>query len=498
MKYATVLLEHCPEDATQLFIDYYTGNFRPKKDAIVLVQAIEPQSGMERAATAVQNLAAMLPLPYMNANSSQPPHQNRDVVAKIQVVEQESTEPPPKYDIPKPRTAFSAFVDHPFELITFLEAATAKDELKEEDGADMYTTLFEMYTHMANNTRDEERPVWENKAKALIESKKVPISTSNVLLLSHLENFRDGTTLVREKQGLRFDIFRSYTSAKDTTGAIKALHKYGLEEPELYPAALTYFTSSAKILAEAGDELDKVLDHIDAHGLMAPLQVVQTLSGNGVATMGLIKRYLGRTIERERQEISNVVGPSSPNIANLTAEPQSHQHLQGRHRHQACRRRPPRQQARDFQRNALLGLSVSARHASSTLPLQAQLPPALPQRPVEQRRVEHHGSRSIDAGPLRRNGTWARGRGVPNLRRVQRNRAGDQEAAGGACGDARPVCERPREAEGSIWDGERMVWARGDDDEQCVGLGVSHASARVFGAGRGACAPDIVSCPGGY
>jgi hypothetical protein len=131
------------------------------------------------------------------------------------------------------------------------------------------------------------------------------------LLLSHLENFRDGTTLVREKQGLRFDIFRSYTSAKDTAGAIKALHKYGLEEPELYPAALTYFTSSTGILAEAGDELDKVLDHIDANGLMAPLQVVQTLSANGVATMGLIKRYLGRTIERERQEISNASRPLS-------------------------------------------------------------------------------------------------------------------------------------------------------------------------------------------
>jgi len=137
----------------------------------------------------------------------------------------------------------------------------------------------------------------------------VPISTSNVLLLSHLENFRDGTTLVREKQGLRFDIFRSYTSAKDTAGAIKALHKYGSEEPELYPAALTYFTSSAEILAEAGNELDKVLDHIDANGLMAPLQVVQTLSASGVATMGLIKQYLGRTIERERQEISNASRP---------------------------------------------------------------------------------------------------------------------------------------------------------------------------------------------
>jgi vacuolar protein sorting-associated protein 11 len=111
---------------------------------------------------------------------------------------------------------------------------------------------------------------------------------------------------VREQQGLRFDIFRSYTSAKDTAGAIKALRKYGPEEPQLYPAALAYFTSSPKILDEAGDELDSVLERIDQDGLMAPLQVIQTLSANGVATMGMIKKYLSATIERERVEIDNV------------------------------------------------------------------------------------------------------------------------------------------------------------------------------------------------
>lgn len=124
-------------------------------------------------------------------------------------------------------------------------------------------------------------------------------------MLSHLSNFRDGTTLVREQQGLRFDIFRSYTSANDTAGAIKALRKYGPEEPQLYPAALAYFTSDPKILDDAGDELDLVLKKIDEDGLMAPLQVIQTLSTNAVATMGMVKKYLSDTIERERKEISN-------------------------------------------------------------------------------------------------------------------------------------------------------------------------------------------------
>ena len=111
---------------------------------------------------------------------------------------------------------------------------------------------------------------------------------------------------MREQQGLRFDIFRSYTSANDTAGAIKALRKYGPEEPQLYPAALAYFTSSPQILQEASDELDAVLKKINDDGLMAPLQVIQTLSTNAVATMGMVKKYLSDTIERERREISNV------------------------------------------------------------------------------------------------------------------------------------------------------------------------------------------------
>jgi vacuolar protein sorting-associated protein 11 len=73
----------------------------------------------------------------------------------------------------------------------------------------------------------------------------------------------------------------------------------------LYPAALAYFTSSPQILEEAGSELEAVLKKIDDDGLMAPLQVIQTLSTNAVATMGMVKTYLSATIERERKEISN-------------------------------------------------------------------------------------------------------------------------------------------------------------------------------------------------
>jgi hypothetical protein len=140
----------------------------------------------------------------------------------------------------------------------------------------------------------------------LLTSLQIPISTSSVLLLSDLSGFREGSTLVREQEGLRSDIFRSYTSAKDTRGAIQALQKYGPEEPQLYVDALTYFASSPKILEEAGEELDVVLKRINDDGLMSPLQVIQALSNNAVVTMGRVKKYLSDNIERERKEISTV------------------------------------------------------------------------------------------------------------------------------------------------------------------------------------------------
>ncbi|KAL2755330.1 hypothetical protein ACRALDRAFT_2041719 [Sodiomyces alcalophilus JCM 7366] len=325
-KYARVLIENCPKEATQLFIDFHTGKYRPK---LQLVPAEDDDSNaasggvMAGATTAMQNLTNLLPLPYMNApspsaapalptaNDPKPPN------GEAGPVDAQPDQPPaPHYSAPPPRTAFSSFIDHPDEFIVFLEACLEEKDLKQSDKTDLYTTLFEMYLHKSNEKKGEQhREEWENKAKKLIEGQEIPMESSNVLLLSHLSDFRDGTRLVKEQSGLVFDIFRSYTSAKDTRGAIKALRKYGPQEPQLYPAALAYLTSDPRVLEEAGaDELAAVLAKIDKDGLMAPLQVVQTLVGQsggdgggggaGVATMGMIKPYLREIIGREKQEIA--------------------------------------------------------------------------------------------------------------------------------------------------------------------------------------------------
>lgn len=315
MKYGTVLLAHCPAEATQLFTEYFTGVFKPKKDAVIVQETpvAQQSSGFgstmaSSAASAAQNLAALIPLPYMNTSTVQTPKNGDEpaTVQQAQVVESLTEGEYVEYEVPKPRVAFPAFIDHPDQFITFLDACINSDGVKAEHRADLHTTLFEMYLHKAGTSKDaDEKTEWEQKAKKLIEERNGPIDTSNVLLLSDLEKFREGTILVSEQQGLRFDVFRSYTAAYDTQGAIKALRKYGPEEPQLYPAALAYFTSTPQVLDAAGDEVDVVLRKIDEDGLMAPLQVIQTLSANAVATMGLVKRYLSLTVQRERAEIES-------------------------------------------------------------------------------------------------------------------------------------------------------------------------------------------------
>jgi vacuolar protein sorting-associated protein 11 len=313
-KYARVLIENCSGDATKLFVDYYTGKYRPKRSVMAQTDDIVSASSgfASGAANAVQNLSNLLPLPYMNMTAvggTGTPANTRTTVSEAPLIIDDDSFPAPEYSPPPPRTAFSSFIDHPDEFIVFLEACLEEKGLKTADRTDLYTTLFEMYLFKAGQKKGQaNKEDWEAKAKKLIEGENIPMESSNVLLLSHLANFQDGTTLVREQAGLLFDIFRSYTSAKDTRGAMKALKKYGPEEPRLYPAALAYLTSDPRVLEEAGrDELASVLTKIDRDGLMAPLQVIQTLVGQssgGVATMGMIKPYLHETITRERKEIA--------------------------------------------------------------------------------------------------------------------------------------------------------------------------------------------------
>jgi hypothetical protein len=164
MKYARVLLGHCPQETTRTFIDFYTGNYRPKKESVHTMESeAQPTS-------TVRNLAAFIPLPYVGSNT---PTKAQPAEAQISQ-ETEPTPDIPVYHIPKPRTAFSSFVDHAAEFITFLETLITQKPWNEADKIDLYTTLFEMYLDNAKKSKNAgEKQDWETKAKKLIEGKDV-------------------------------------------------------------------------------------------------------------------------------------------------------------------------------------------------------------------------------------------------------------------------------------------------------------------------------------
>lgn len=305
MKYARSLLEHCPEETTKLFIQYYTGKYAPKKD-VPAVAEVQAQTG----GGAFQSLSALWTLPFMNRSATaEVPAEKIQADDQADVDEESAT---PVYAKPRPRSAFSSFLAHPSEFITFLQALIQQENVSKEDKTDLSTTLFEMYLEAANNaTGAAEKEKWQAKATSLIADNKTAsldptsIDTSNVLLLSSMSKFPAGTTLVRERENLYADIFRSFTSAKDTSGAISALRKYGPKDTSLYPLALGYFSSSEEVLQAPGvkEELQSVLRRIDQENLMAPLQVVKVLSQGGAVTMGMVKSYLSENVSREQKEI---------------------------------------------------------------------------------------------------------------------------------------------------------------------------------------------------
>ena len=171
-KYARVLLEHCPKDATQIFIDYYTGQYLPKKD-VPAPATPAPQGG--GAINAVQNLASFIPLPYRQSPAVSSPSAGGQQLelSDADLAAAEALGPPREYDLPKPRTAFASFVDHPDHFIVFLEACLKQENVEESDKVDLYTTLFEIYLETANSKKGADKEEWEAKAKSLIDHSDV-------------------------------------------------------------------------------------------------------------------------------------------------------------------------------------------------------------------------------------------------------------------------------------------------------------------------------------
>jgi hypothetical protein len=107
---------------------------------------------------------------------------------------------------------------------------------------------------------------------------------------------------------LRFwmDKYKEGTVPEASAQVVHHLKIYGATNPHLYPLVLRFLTSTPDLLQKHQEDLKGVLDHIEKERIIPPLGVIQVLSRNGVASVGLVKEWLMTRIKEARDEIQSV------------------------------------------------------------------------------------------------------------------------------------------------------------------------------------------------
>lgn len=183
--YGKSFLAEWPEETTDLFITYYTGQYVPSKPDVEVTKTASPPPSISGALSSIRDAADITKyvqyIPYMaDKPKSSPASSAKNVqlpavrpATSTSTAEQSTATP--QYQPPRPRAAFSIFVDFPDCFIRFLEAMMDDPNFAmrdKKDIDDISTTLFEAYLRQSKLGK-EQRPMWEEKAKSLLTDQKV-------------------------------------------------------------------------------------------------------------------------------------------------------------------------------------------------------------------------------------------------------------------------------------------------------------------------------------
>lgn len=239
---------------------------------------------------------------------------------------------PPPIKRPSPRLYFANFVGHREHLVVFLEAvalrrwgqsldepttsATEDNNINEEEEADqqaVWNTLLELYLTLASSaegTSSARGDALRDKALRLLRAaERLPYDPTHALILCATRAFTPGLVLLWERLGMHEDVLRFWMEQdrRAVPGAdaevMRCLTRYGDAAPQLYKLALRFFTEEPEIMARHTQDLGEVLSAIEERAIMPPLGVVQVLSRNDVASVGLVKDWLLARIRTAREEV---------------------------------------------------------------------------------------------------------------------------------------------------------------------------------------------------
>jgi hypothetical protein len=317
LRYGKLLLKHLPDETTQLLIDLCCGTLdaQPVLNGISSPSAdSQPQTGggylpylPYSGSSTTQKASASAAPSLTNAGSpmGSPPLANGS--GRHGLPDNQFND-----DLPSPRVFFAHFIEHQKHFVKFLEtlldnrysSTKLSDDALQQKTA-ICNTLLEIYLELARTDSSSQSDL-ERKAMELLQASETrPYDPTQALLVCITASFEPGMLLLYEKLGMIEDIFRYHMARSDSARTLQVLWKFSDRYPNLFNIALRWLSSDPSRMSRHTADAERILDQIDERKLMKPVQVVKLLGRNSVTSIGLLKRYLGRNLATEREEIDS-------------------------------------------------------------------------------------------------------------------------------------------------------------------------------------------------
>jgi hypothetical protein len=361
VRYGRVLLQHQPEEATELLIDLCSGNLGKAPTHVhppVNGDGKEKANGSGTGPAMLSYLGYNRVTGFLTGDTQTPTSSTTQAVQANGRVsqgeepngtEKEPVQQVPSYSPPSPQQYFAHFLDQPIMFIHFLESVALElwnqrvdavprthdtplpireeappsydhDPIKADQRA-VWNTLLELYLTSTRSTEGTTASEASNKALGLLANTELPYDPMHALILCSSADFKEGLVRLWESMGMYEDVLRFYMDKdRDTDQSgnvsssvispsaqvLKYLDLYGPTNPHLYPLVLRYLSSSPDILSRHPDKLASILQVIDEERIMPPLAIIQLMSRNGVTSVGSVKEWLRQKTVDTRDDISAV------------------------------------------------------------------------------------------------------------------------------------------------------------------------------------------------
>lgn len=204
----------------------------------------------------------------------------------------------------RPENFIHIFVNQEQWLLDFLEYIVSQNEAGTSPA--VYNTLLELYMQddaIVNADYEQQKRLRQEnlaKAMALLTNDKAVFDEEQALVLCKNLGFKQGILFLFEKQQMYNEIIQYHMEHKEYAELIRACKKFGNSDANLWIQTLSYFATNGE---QCQAEIVEVLQHIDKSNMLPPLLVLQILSQNASTTLSVVKDYIVRLLEQDRQQI---------------------------------------------------------------------------------------------------------------------------------------------------------------------------------------------------